>query len=49
MINEEPILCALFLFLGASALVVIGFAGYQSYLTGVAGMTSKLLITYGSN
>jgi len=41
MFNEEPILCALIIFLGASALVVLGFGGYQTFLSGVDGMTSK--------
>jgi len=47
MFNEEPILCALVLFLGASALVVIGFAGYQSFLSGVNGMTTNELAKWG--
>ncbi|OUM62572.1 hypothetical protein PIROE2DRAFT_61794 [Piromyces sp. E2] len=47
MVNEEPTLCALCIFLGASALVVIGFAGYQSYLSGVAGMTTNELAKWG--
>jgi len=44
MFSEDPILCALVLFLGASILVVLGFIGYQSYLTIISGMTSKIKI-----
>jgi len=47
MFNEEPILCALIIFLGASALVVLGFGGYQTFLSGVDGMTTNELAKWG--
>jgi len=47
MFSEDPILCALVLFLGASILVVLGFIGYQSYLTIISGMTTNELAKWG--
>jgi len=47
MFNEEPILSALIIFLGASCIVVFGFISYQSYLSGVDGMTTNELAKWG--
>ncbi|ORX73515.1 hypothetical protein BCR32DRAFT_99220 [Anaeromyces robustus] len=47
MMNEEPLLCALMLFLGASTLVVLGFIGYQFYLSAIDGMTTNELAKWG--